>query len=58
MKYLIVSPRVGTPGDEYQPRPGVNVEALLAMGAIRKADKVSTPAQPKSAKTKSKKPKE
>ena len=58
MRYLIVSPRVGTPGDEYQPRPGVSVEALLAMGAIREADEVSTPAKPKSAKTKSKKPKE
>lgn len=58
MKYLIVSPRVGTPGDEYQPRPGVNIEALLAAGAIELARPASTPAQQKSAKTKSKKPKE
>lgn len=58
MKYVIVSPRVGTPGDPYDPRPGINVEALLAAGAIREADPVSTPAKPKSAKTKSKNTKE
>lgn len=58
MKYVIVSPRVGTPGDEYQPTPGINVAALIASGAIRETAKASTPTATKSAKTKSKKTKE
>lgn len=32
--YKIISPRVGTPGDKYEPVEGVNVEALLAGGFI------------------------
>jgi hypothetical protein len=32
--YKIVSPRVGTPGEEYTPEDGVNVEALLVGGFI------------------------
>jgi hypothetical protein len=40
MNYLIVSPRVGTPGEPFEPRPGTNVEALLAFGFIVE---VSTP---------------
>lgn len=47
MKYEIVSPRVGTPGDEYEPADGVNVEALLDGGFIK-----STNTAPKGAKTK------
>lgn len=42
--YKIVSPRVGTPGEEYVPTEGVNIDALLAGGFIVK-DK------PKTAKT-------
>ncbi len=34
MKYEIVSPRIGTPGDEYVPVEGVNIDALLAGGFI------------------------
>lgn len=48
MAYEIVSPRIGTPGDPYTPRPGINVDALLAAGFI----KVSTPKPAKNAKTK------
>jgi hypothetical protein len=40
MKYSIVSPRLGTPGDPFEPDEGTNVEALLTGGFIRK---VSTP---------------
>jgi len=48
MKYEIVSPRIGTPGDEYKPSEGVNVEALVAGGFIEQ----STVKAPKGAKTK------
>ena len=47
MKYKILSPRVGTPGDKYEPEAGVNVEALLLHGFI-----VEDKAPPISAKTK------
>ena len=39
--YKIVSPRVGTPNDKYEPAEGVNVDALLAGGFIVK-DKPKT----------------
>ena len=42
--YKILSPRIGTVGDKYEPVEGVNVDALLAGGFIAK-DK------PKSSKT-------
>ena len=42
--YKIVSPRVGTVGEEYKPTEGVNVEALLEHGFIVKV-------KPKTAKT-------
>ena len=48
MKYTILSPRIGTPGDEYEPSEGVNVEALTAGGFIEQ----STVKAPKGAKTK------
>ncbi len=32
--YVIVSPRLGTPGDKYEPQDGVNIEALLEGGFI------------------------
>jgi len=47
MIYQIVSPRLGTPGDIYEPEAGVNVEALLKHGFI-----VEDKAPPESAKTK------
>jgi hypothetical protein len=37
--YTIVSPRVGTPGEEYTPTEGTNVEALLQGGFIVKTVK-------------------
>jgi len=48
MKYEIVSTRIGTPGDEYEPSEGVNIDALIAGGFI-----VQSPTKaPKGAKTK------
>ena len=48
MKYQIVSPRIGMPGDEYVPVEGVNVDALVAGGFI-----IQSPiTAPKGAKTK------
>lgn len=35
MKYIIVSDLVGTPGDEYHPAEGINVEALVDGGFIK-----------------------
>jgi hypothetical protein len=32
--YTIISPRIGTPGDKYEPGDGINVEALLEAGLI------------------------
>jgi hypothetical protein len=51
--YRIVSNRIGTPGDIYEPEAGVNVEALLLHGFI-----VEDKAPPKSAKTIINKPKD
>ena len=34
IKYVVVSHKVGTPGDEFVPPEGVNVAALLAGGFI------------------------
>ena len=48
MKYEIVSPRIGTPGNEYEPSEGVNIDALIAGGFI-----IQSPTKaPKGAKTK------
>jgi hypothetical protein len=52
MTYKIVSPRVGTPGDEFVPGEGVNIEALIAGGFV-----VDTVAK-KSAKTTTDEPKD
>lgn len=35
MKLIIVSELVGTPGDEFVPADGINVEALLEGGFIK-----------------------
>ena len=37
--YVIVSPRVGTPGAPFVPPPGVNVDALIDGGFIKAAPK-------------------
>ena len=36
--YVIVSPRLGTPGDPFEPVEGINVDALLEAGFIAHAD--------------------
>ena len=60
-KLLVVSPLVGTPGEEYQPKPGVNVQALIDGGFIvmvasetkvNTLGKVSTKTAPKARKVK------
>ena len=53
MKYRIVSRRLGTPGDPYEPEVWVNIGHLLAGGFIEPADDPA-PADLKPAKTKSK----
>jgi hypothetical protein len=40
--FKIVSPRVGTPGDEFVPMAGVNIEALLEHGFIIEVSKPKT----------------
>lgn len=32
--YIIVSPRIGTPGDVYEPQEGINVDALIEAGLV------------------------
>ena len=32
--YIIVSPRIGTPGDPYEPNDNVNIDALIEGGLI------------------------
>lgn len=57
MKYRIVSPRIGTPGDIYEPEMWVNTRALLDAGFIEPADKPAedhAQEDPKPAKTKPK----
>ena len=44
--YQIVSPRVGTPGEEFVPVAGVNLDALIAGGFIIEVSKPKT-AKPK-----------
>ena len=36
--YVIVSPRLGNPGDPFEPAEGINVDALLEAGFIAHAD--------------------
>ena len=62
MKYIIVSPRVGTPGEPYEPEVMINLGSLLAGGFIKPADDATeetteetAPAPTKSAKNKSSK---
>jgi hypothetical protein len=51
MKYVIISPRLGTPGDEFDPGDN-NVDHLLAGGFIRQS--TDKPAKPSKVKTKPK----
>ena len=37
-RLIVISELVGTPGDEYTPKPGVNVEALIAGGFVARAE--------------------
>lgn len=58
MKYRIVSPRIGTPGELYEPEVWVNIHHLVQAGFIEPAEDPA-PADPKPAKTKTtKEPKE
>jgi hypothetical protein len=41
MTYIVVSRRVGTPGDVYTPASDADAQRLLAGGFIALADKVS-----------------
>lgn len=43
MNWIVVSPKIGTPGSKYEPAEGVNVEALVAGGFIKAAPKASKP---------------
>lgn len=40
MNYVIISDRIGTPGEPFKPTPGTNVQALIFGGFIAE---VSTP---------------
>jgi hypothetical protein len=51
VEYRIVSDLVGTPGSVFVPKPGVNIDALLAGGFIV-AVSVSTETAPKRRKVK------
>jgi hypothetical protein len=57
MYYIIKSARLGEVGTEYEPKSGINVQALVAGGFIteindQQPDEVSTPAPKKGAKNK------
>lgn len=58
MKYRIISPRVGTPGDLWEPPVQINVGILLKHGFIEAVDNVETPDEPKPKRTKVSKDKE
>lgn len=51
--YIVVSPRVGVPGEPYKPELWVNLHALLEGGFIRRA---SDPAPLEPTKVKKKRP--
>ena len=44
--FKIVSPRIGTPGDEFTPDEGTNIDALIEHGFIIEVGKPTT-AKPK-----------
>jgi hypothetical protein len=47
-RLIILSELVGTPGDEYLPKPGVNVEALIANGFIVRSGNLQVSTNPAS----------
>jgi hypothetical protein len=55
MSFFIASEKLGTIGELYTPKAGINVGALLAGGFITERAEVSTTEEEKPAKTKSKK---
>lgn len=55
MKYKILNPRLGTPGDEWVPTPGVNIDALVNGGFIIEIASPTTQQEP--ATVRKKKPK-
>ena len=62
MKYRIISPRIGTPGELYEPQVWVNIGHLIANGFIEPehnhaGDTAPTDAKPAKTKT-SRQPKE
>ena len=52
MKYRIISPRVGTPGDLWEPPVQINVGILLKHGFIEAVDNAETAHEPKPKKAK------
>ena len=50
MMYVIVSPRLGTPGELWEPEVWVNVHALVKGGFIESTDTKPTQAKPAKAK--------
>ena len=52
MTYIVVSRRVGTPGDVFDPASEADAQRLLAGGFIVIADKVSPKPAPKGRKVK------
>lgn len=54
-EYIIVSPRVGTPGELWEPIDGVNIDALIAGGFIRRVEyREPSPSHPKASRVKPK----
>ena len=50
MAYRIISPRIGTPGELWEPEVWVNVHALVKGGFIESTDTKPTPDKPAKAK--------
>ncbi len=49
MKYVVVLPQVGIPGEEWVAQPGISIEALIVGGFIRPVDEGNdaTPDEPR-----------
>jgi hypothetical protein len=50
MPYRIISPRIGTPGELWEPEVWVNVHALVKVGFLESTDTKPTQAKPAKAK--------
>jgi hypothetical protein len=55
MSFVIASEKLGKIGELYEPKAGINIDALLAGGFITERAEVSTTEEEKPAKTKPKK---